>query len=287
VLSAVAMTDGIDRYAVIGRPIRHTVSPLVHGLFAEQTGQAMTYEVIEGPSSSSEFAAVVRAFIVDGGKGMNVTAPFKADAFSLADEVSERAWLSGAANTLTFTADGRIHADTYDGLALCRDIEVNLGQSLAGRRLLLLGAGGAARAAIAPFVAAGPAEFVVANRTLSKAAELAELGGRLGGTVRACGYDSFDGLGSFDVVVNATSASLTGELPPVPMRSFDPAGLAYDLAYGRGLTPFLHHAQAAGVAHLADGAGMLVEQAADAFARWRGLRPRTETVIAELAAHSN
>ena len=278
------MADGIDRYAVIGRPIRHTVSPLVHGLFAEQTGQAMTYEVIEGPSSSSEFAAVVRAFIAEGGKGMNVTAPFKADAFALADEVSERAQLSGAANTLTFTPDGRIHGDTYDGVALRRDIEVNLGQPLAGRRLLLLGAGGAARAAIAPFVAAGPAEFVVVNRTLSKATELAELGGRLGGAVHACSQDALEGLGSFDVVVNATSASLTGELPPVPISSFDPAGLAYDLAYGRGLTPFLRHAQAAGVVRLADGAGMLVEQAADAFARWRGVRPRTQAVIARLAA---
>ena len=286
-LVAVAMTDRIDRYAVIGRPIRHTVSPLVHGLFAEQTGQAMTYEVIEGPGSSREFAAIVRAFVADGGKGMNVTAPFKADAFALADEVSERAQLSGAANTLTFTADGRIHGDTYDGLALCRDIEVNLEQPLAGRRLLLLGAGGAARASIAPFVAAGPAEFVVVNSTVPKAVALAELAERLGGAVLACSYDALEGLGAFDVVVNATSASLTGDLPPVPTGSFDPAGLAYDLAYGRGLTPFLRHAQAAGVGRLADGTGMLVEQAADAFERWRGVRPRTGAVIARLAARND
>jgi shikimate dehydrogenase len=270
-----------DRYAVIGNPIGHTKSPLIHGLFAQATGQDMDYTAIEGPLTPARgFEAAVLEFRDGGGRGMNVTAPFKLRAFEMADERSERAALAGAANALMFS-DGRILAENFDGVGLLRDIEVNLGLPLAGRRVLMLGAGGAARGALLPFLAAGPAELVLANRDLDKAAALARQVGPKG-RVRACGYAALEGSGRFDLVVNATSASLTGALPPVPPSVFDPDGTAYELAYGKGLTPFLRLARNAGVRGVADGVGMLVEQAAEAFAWWRGVRPETVAVIDRL-----
>jgi shikimate dehydrogenase len=271
-----------DRYAVIGNPIGHTKSPLIHGLFAQATGQDMDYTAIEGSLTPARgFEAAVLEFRDGGGRGMNVTSPFKLRAFEMADERSERAALAGAANALMFS-DGRILAENFDGVGLLRDIEVNLGLPLAGRRVLMLGAGGAARGALLPFLAAGPAELVLANRDLDKAAALARQVGPKG-RVRACGYAALEGSGRFDLVVNATSASLTGALPPVPPSVFDPDGTAYELAYGKGLTPFLRLARNAGVRGVADGVGMLVEQAAEAFAWWRGVRPATEAVIDRLA----
>ncbi|WP_250475501.1 shikimate dehydrogenase [Caballeronia sp. GAFFF1] len=270
-----------DRYAVIGNPIGHTKSPLIHGLFAQETGQEMTYAAIEGPLEPEDaFVDTVKAFIATSGKGMNVTAPFKLQAFALADERSERATLAGAVNAMKFE-DGRIIAENFDGVGLVRDIEENLHQPMAGKRVLILGAGGAVRGALLPFIAAGPGELVVANRDVEKAEELVNRV-MAGDFLRACGYHALGSMGQFDLVVNATSASLTGQLPPVPPSVFSPSGGAYELAYGKGLTPFLRLARDAGVRSVADGVGMLVEQAAEAFAWWRGVRPQTRAVIDRL-----
>ncbi|TPQ43117.1 shikimate dehydrogenase [Burkholderia ubonensis] len=270
-----------DQYAVIGNPIGHTKSPLIHGLFAEESHQDISYTAIEGPLEPDDaFATTVRSFFAAGGKGMNVTAPFKLKAFAMADERSERAALAGAANTLSFR-DGRIIAENFDGVGLVRDIEVNLNLPMAGKRVLVLGAGGAVRGALLPFIAARPAELVVANRDVAKVeALIARVA--TGHSLVACGYDDLAAMGRFDLVVNATSASLSGELPPVPPSVFDPRGAAYELVYGKRLTPFLRHARHAGVLGIADGVGMLVEQAAEAFAWWRGVRPETRAVIDRL-----
>lgn len=227
-----------DHYAVIGNPISHTKSPLIHGLFAQEARQDMEYTAIEGPvEPDTAFADVVRTFAAGGGKGMNVTAPFKLKAFAMADERSERATLAGAVNAMKFEG-GRILADNFDGIGLVRDIEINLGLPMSGKRVLMLGAGGAARGALLPFLEAKPAELVIANRDFAKAQALAaQVAGR--GVVVACGYAELEGMGRFDLVVNATSASLTGDLPPVPPSIFRPEGMAYELAYGKRLTPFL------------------------------------------------
>ncbi|MCU9953542.1 MULTISPECIES: shikimate dehydrogenase [Burkholderia] len=270
-----------DQYAVIGNPIGHTRSPLIHGLFAQETQQDMTYAAIEGPLEPDEaFAETVRAFVAAGGKGMNVTAPFKLKAFAMADELGERAKLAGAVNAMKFD-NGRIVAENFDGIGLVRDIEVNLGLPLDGKRVLVLGAGGAVRGALLPFLAARPAELVIANRNLAKARALASQVDACG-PLLACGYGDLGAMGRFDLVVNATSASLTGDLPPVPPSVFSTEGAAYELVYGKRLTPFLRLARNAGVRTVADGVGMLVEQAAEAFDWWRGVRPGTRAVIDRL-----
>jgi shikimate dehydrogenase len=266
-----------DRYAVIGNPIGHSKSPLIHGTFAKLTQQDLEYTAIEGPLDG--FEAAVQAFRRAGGKGLNVTAPFKLQAFELATDRLERARLAGATNALKFEGD-RIVADNFDGVGLVNDIERNLDVALKGRRVLLLGAGGAARGAILPFLQHGLGSLVVANRTEAKAAALAREFAAAG-NISACGYGDLIGE-RFDLVVNATSASLRAELPPVPAEVLTGAVLAYELAYGKGLTPFLRLAQNAGVTHLADGVGMLVEQAAEAFAWWRGVRPETRSVIRQI-----
>ncbi len=269
-----------DLYAVIGNPIGHTKSPLIHRSFAQATGQDIEYIAIEGHTGSPEaFEQDVADFISRGGRGMNVTMPFKLQAFELATDRLERARLAGATNALKFEGD-KILADNFDGVGLVNDIQRNLGVVLAGKRVLMLGAGGAARGALLPFLAQNPAELVLANRTLGKAQELAaNFSAR--GTIVACGYADLVGE-RFDVVVNATSASLKAELPPVPAGVFGSDCLAYELAYGKGLTPFLRLAQNAGVKRLADGVGMLVEQAAEAFLWWRGVRPDTRALIEKM-----
>ncbi|MBD9655271.1 shikimate dehydrogenase [Pseudomonas sp. PDM12] len=265
-----------DQYAVIGNPIGHTKSPLIHGLFAQSCGQQIEYSAIEG--STSDFAGDVARFQAQGGRGMNITAPFKLQAFELATQPSERARLARAANAFKFEGDA-VLAENFDGVGLLRDIEHNLGRPLAGRRVLLLGAGGAVRGALLPFLAAGPAHLVLANRDMAKARVLEnEVNDP---RLLLSTYEDLAGQ-SFDLVINATSASLTGELPPVPEAVFANAALAYELAYGKGLTPFLQVAKKAGVNTLADGVGMLVEQAAEAFAWWRGVRPQTGPVIQRL-----
>ena len=267
-----------DRYALFGQPLGHTKSPLIHGEFARQTGQDLTYEAIEAPTDG--FAAAVDRFRAEGGCGCNVTLPFKLDAFAYATERTERARLAGAVNCMKFEGD-RAFAENFDGLGLVNDIQRNLGCSMRGRRVLLLGAGGAARGAILPFLEQEPAVLVVMNRTVAKASALAaQFPGY--GNFATGGYSDFTGE-RFDVVVNATSASLRGELPPVPRTAFAKGCLAYDLVYGKGLTPFLRLARDAGAGCVADGIGMLVEQASEAFVWWRGVRPTTAALIEKLS----
>ena len=261
-----------DRYAVFGHPIAHSKSPQIHTAFARQTGQDIRYEAILAPLDG--FAASVAAFIAAGGRGANVTVPFKEEALRLASRLSPRAQRAGAVNTLSFDADG-ILGDNTDGAGLVADLSRNLRCTIAGKRILLLGAGGAARGVIEPLLDQQPAALVIANRTVSRAEELAELFGR---GVRACGFDVADT--PFDLVINATAASLAGDLPPLSPRVFAPDTLAYDMMYGRD-TPFLDFARTHG-ARTADGLGMLVEQAAEAFYLWRRVRPDTAPVIAAL-----
>lgn len=263
-----------DRYAVFGHPIAHSKSPQIHAAFARQTGQDMRYEAILAPLDG--FAESVARFAAEGGRGANVTVPFKEEAFRLAARLTPRAERAGAVNTLAFDADG-VLGDNTDGAGLVADLTRNLKRPLAARRILLVGAGGAARGVIAPLLEQAPAELVIANRTPSRAEQLAQL---FDGRVRPCGFDALDA--PFDVVINATAASLAGELPPLPPQVFGAGALAYDMMYGRD-TPFLAFARAHG-ADTADGLGMLVEQAAEAFFLWRGVRPDTAPVIAALRA---
>jgi shikimate dehydrogenase len=267
-----------DRYALFGNPLGHSKSPLIHGAFARETGQDMSYETIECPVDS--FAPAIAAFRAAGGRGANVTMPFKLEAFALADDRSERAERAGAVNALRFEG-GRIVADNFDGVGLVSDIRRNQRTEIAGRRVLLMGAGGAVRGAMLPILAERPAALVVANRTVAKARNLGVQFAGLG-PLDTGGYDDV-GARTFDLVINATSASMRGELPAVPRSAFAPGCLAYDLVYGKGLSPFLELAAGAGAGRLADGVGMLVEQAAEAFAWWRGVRPSTGQVIAQLA----
>ena len=260
------------RYAVFGNPVSHSLSPKIHALFAVQTAQDMTYEAICAPLDG--FAGAVNTFIVAGeglAKGANVTVPFKLAAFRLADALTPRAAAAGAVNTLSFTTDG-IQGDNTDGAGLVRDLTANLGVSLTGLRILVLGAGGAAQGVILPLCEQNPAMLFVANRTADKAQKLAAVFGVTGG-----GFDAVNEC-AFDVVINATSAGLTGADLPAP--SFSSNALAYDMVYGRQ-TPFMQAARAAG-ARVADGLGMLVEQAAEAFFVWRGVRPETAPVLAAL-----
>ena len=267
-----------DAYAVFGNPIGHSKSPHIHAAFARACGQDMTYRAIEAPIGG--FAAALAAFRAAGGRGANVTAPFKLDAFAAADELSERARAAGAANALKFEGR-RTLAENFDGLGLVRDIETNLDAPIRGKRVLLLGAGGAARGAAPAILARAPAQLTIANRDLAKARALVEAFAALG-PVEASSYAELSAGRPFDFVLNSTSASWSGESPPVPTSCFARGALAYELAYGKGLTPFLAAARAAGAGRLADGVGMLVEQAAEAFAWWRGVRPETGAVIAEL-----
>lgn len=264
-----------DRYCVFGNPIAHSKSPLIHTRFALQTGQDMRYESILAPTD--DFAGTVAAFVVNGGRGANVTVPFKEEAHQLANRLTPRAERAGAVNTLSFDASGAI-GDNTDGAGLLADLQKNLGRRMTGRRILLLGAGGAARGVIGPLLDAAPAALIVANRTADKARQLAA---RFGQQVQGCGYDELEG--SFDIVINATSASLAGESLPLPLGAFAADSLAYDMMYGRD-TPFLALARSRGAAHCADGLGMLVEQAAEAFFVWRGIRPDTGPLLAELRA---
>lgn len=270
-----------DRYAVIGNPIDFSKSPFIHMSFAQATGQDIEYAKVLGPLG--QFNATVDAFRQDGGLGMNVTAPFKLDAFHYATQHSAAAKLAGATNALKFQGK-EVLAENFDGVGLVRDVVHNLGCALHKKRVLLLGAGGAARGALLPFLAQAPQQLVISNRTASKAEELAKIAALYasGSTeVQAIAMSQLSGR-QFDVVFNATSASLRGELPAVPASAFAPDALAYELAYGKGLTPFLRLAQNAGVRQLADGVGMLAEQAAEAFLWWRGVRPDTRQVIKDL-----
>lgn len=266
-----------DRYAVIGNPISHSQSPRIHALFAAQTGQDMSYAALLAPLDG--FAAAVRQFVEAGGKGANVTVPFKEEACRLATELSPRAQAAGAVNTLSFDGDA-IRGDNTDGAGLVRDLKANLGCDIEGRRILLLGAGGAARGVILPLLEEKPGALAIANRTEEKAFCLArEFAGKGGILPEGCGFAQLAGR-AFDLVINATSTGLSDSALPLPPRLFAPRALAYEMVYGRE-TPFMKRARAEN-ARVADGLGMLVEQAAEAFLLWRGRRPATGPVLAAL-----
>jgi shikimate dehydrogenase len=266
-----------DRYAVIGNPIAHSKSPEIHTAFALQTGQDMCYERILGPLDG--FAGTVDAFRAAGGRGANVTLPFKLQAFAYSQRRTPRAEAAGAVNTLRFE-DGAVLGDNTDGAGLANDLTRNLGVRLAGARILLLGAGGAAQGVVLPLLEHRPACLTVANRTPDKAASIASMF-RQHGPVSACGLAELRGQ-RFDLVVNATSAAIGGAAPDLCPDVFAGGAFAYEMMYGKGETPFLALARDAGAGRWADGLGMLVEQAAESFLLWRGVRPDTGPVLAML-----
>ena len=261
-----------DAYAVMGNPVAHSRSPFIHAEFARQVGHAIAFTLCH--VEISRFREAVGEFRAGGGRGASVTLPFKEEAHALSGQRTARAERAGAVNTLGFDGD-RIWGDNTDGAGLVRDLERNLGVTLAGRGILLLGAGGAARGVIGPLLEASPARLVVANRTASRAEALRR---HFGDGIEACGLDRLPAA-RFDLIVNATSASLSGETPPVPAALLRPGGVAYDMMYAARPSPFMRWAESAGASVAADGAGMLVEQAAEAFRLWRGVRPRTGPVI--------
>ncbi len=270
-----------ELYAVVGNPIAHSKSPEIHAAFARQTGQDIGYSQLLAPLDG--FRATVDSFRAEGGKGVNVTVPFKLEAFDIAHRVSQRAKDAQAANFLMFEED-RILADNTDGAGLVRDLVNNLGYHPKEKRILLLGAGGAAQGVLAALLEQEPGILTIANRTVEKALRLAETFRRhpAAGSSVLCGLGFGDLAGHhFDLIINATSSSLHGQLPPLPAQAFAPGALAYDMMYGKGRTPFLALAEACG-AKTADGLGMLVEQAAESFLLWRGVRPQTAPVIARL-----
>ncbi len=269
-----------DRYAVIGHPVSHSRSPFIHSRFAAQTGQSLTYTTID--ANPEQFDATARHFFAAGGKGLNVTVPHKEAALELADELTPRASRAGAVNTLALQQGGRILGDNTDGAGLARDLLNNHRVTIAGRRLLLLGAGGAARGAVAPLLGLKPSGMTIVNRNVIRARELAERFSDMG-QLRAVSYEEL-GEDPYDLVINATAASLAGELPALPPGIVTGRSICYDMYYGRDETPFTRWALQRGCARAIMGLGMLVEQAAESFHLWRGVRPDTASVLSALSA---
>jgi shikimate dehydrogenase len=266
------------RYAVIGNPIEHSKSPLIHTAFAAQTGEDIEYERLLG--TPGRFEQEVGDFFRQGGGGLNVTVPFKERAWQLADTLGTSAELAQAVNTLIPEADGRLRGENTDGVGLIRDLVVNHGCLLSGSRILLLGAGGASKGVAPALLDQGPESLTIANRTGARAEALAARLTPLG-RVNGCGLDDL-GQERFDLIVNCTSAGLSGELPPLPPSLLDAGGWAYDLMYASEATAFVRWGRTQGACKSLDGLGMLVEQAAESFFLWRGVRPQTATVIARL-----
>jgi|TARA_R100001369_G_scaffold24564_1_gene45040 shikimate dehydrogenase len=271
-----------DKYAVIGNPIHHSKSPLIHAAFARQTGEDIEYTAIEVQldglhNSLQQLRDVLKL------KGINVTVPFKEQVWEITQQKSARAELAGAVNTVVFNSDGSLFGDNTDGIGLCRDLAVNHQVELTGKRILLLGAGGASRGVIAPLLEYKPLAIFIANRTASKSIHLAELFAHLG-NVHGGGFDDIDG--EFDVVINATAASLQGEVPPLPDTVLASGACCYDMMYSEADTAFIKWAKTHNAAKTIDGMGMLVEQAAEAFYIWRGVRPQTASVISLLQKKS-
>ena len=264
-----------DQYAVFGHPISHSKSPRIHTLFAQQTGQRIDYTARDVPADI--FKEELKNFADGGGRGLSCTVPLKELAWHIAHEKSERANRARAVNTLVIGNDGKLFGDNTDGVGLMRDLTENLGVTVTGLDILLLGAGGASRGVIEPLLAGKPSRLIIANRTLAKAEKLASEFSDRGG-IAALGFESLNGE-SFDLIVNATAASLTGDLPPLPERILNPGGVCYDLAYASQPTPFVRWGLGQGARLSVDGIGMLVEQAAESFFIWRGKRPQTRQVI--------
>lgn len=269
-----------DRYAVVGNPIHHSLSPRIHTLFAEQTGQHLVYEARLG--TPGQFAEEVNAWFAEGLKGLNVTVPFKEEAFALARVLSDRARHAGAVNTLWRDGDHRIHGDNTDGVGFCRDLD-RLGFDVRNRQVLILGAGGATRGLLQPLLEGAPEALIIANRTVARAEGLVDAFRDIAPATRlsACGLDALP-QGPFDLVVNATATGLGDDALALPEHLVHADSLAYDLVYGAGAKRFLDWAAGAGCVRGSDGLGMLVEQAAEAFSIWRGVHPETDPILRQL-----
>ena len=273
-----ASSAAIDRYGVMGYPVSHSRSPVIHRLFALQTKQNLQYELLHVAPDKLETA--VRQFQRTGGKGLNITVPHKRAVTNLVDVISERASTAGAVNTLVFRGT-EIHGDNTDGIGLLRDLNVNLGVTLSDTNILILGAGGATRGIVGPLLEMSPASLVIANRTLGKAQAIVEDFRRFG-PVAACSFDAVPVDSRYDLVINATSAGLQGGTPPYPAKAISKGTFCYDLSYGLNPTPFSTWARDHGAAKSVMGWGMLVEQAAESFEIWRGVRPNTAPVLKQM-----
>ena len=267
----------IDRYAVIGNPIEHSKSPDIHTAFAQQTGEEILYGRILG--DMEDFAGDVADFLNDGGRGLNVTVPFKEKAYLLSDDLSERAEQAGAVNTLILATGNELRGDNTDGVGLINDLASNHGFKFNGKRILLLGAGGASRGVLGPLLEQEPSSVTIANRTVSRAEDLAARFAPYG-PVGACGFEQI--TGAYDLIINGTAAGLKGEVPPIPADVLEDGGWTYDMMYGDKPTAFVEWGRQHGAEKALDGLGMLVEQAAESFWLWRGIRPDTAPVIAML-----
>ena len=268
----------IDRYGVMGYPVSHSRSPVIHRLFALQTGQNVQYELLQVTPDKLEVA--VRQFQRTGGKGLNITVPHKAEVSKICDQLSERASTAGAVNTLSFR-DGEILGENTDGIGLLRDLAINLGLTLEGANILILGAGGATRGIVGPLLEMQPVSLRIANRTVDKAQALADHFSR-SGSVSACPFNVVPVTEKYDLIINATSAGVKGEAPPYPAAAISPGTLCYDLSYGLTPTPFSAWARERGAERSVMGWGMLVEQAAESFKIWRGVRPETAPVLKQM-----
>jgi shikimate dehydrogenase len=272
----------VDRYGVMGYPVSHSRSPVIHHLFALQTGERIQYELLR--VSPDKLEEAVRQFQRTGGKGLNVTVPHKRAVCRLVDHLSERASLAGAVNTLTFR-DSEVYGDNTDGIGLLRDLAVNLGLPVTDTNVLILGAGGATRGIVGPLLEMRPRSVVIANRTLKRAEELVDrFGGH--GNVSACRFSDIPANTTFHLIINATSAGLEGEVPPYPETAVSDKSICYDLSYGSKSTPFCTWAQEHGAGRSVMGWGMLVEQAAESFHIWRGVRPDTAPVLKQLTVNA-
>jgi shikimate dehydrogenase len=272
-------TTVIDRYGVMGYPVSHSRSPVIHKLFALQTGENIQYELLQVSPEKLDIA--IRQFQRTAGKGLNITVPHKSEVAKLVDHMSDRAATAGAVNTLTF-CDGEIHGDNTDGIGLLRDLTVNLGLSLEGSRILILGAGGATRGIVGPLLEMQPTSIQIANRTLGKAQALTDHFSQ-SGNVSACRFNAVPVTEQYDLIINATSAGVKGESPPYPAAAISESTFCYDLSYGLKPTPFSVWARESGAARSVMGWGMLVEQAAESFKLWRGIRPDTSPVLKQMS----
>ena len=269
----------IDRYGVMGYPVSHSRSPVIHRLFALQTGQAIQYDLL--PVAPSELEKAVRQFQRAGGKGLNITVPHKSEVAKVCDHLSERASTAGAINTLTFR-DGKVYGDNTDGIGLLRDLVVNLDLNLENANILILGAGGATRGIVGPLLEMEPASLCIANRTLGRAQEIVSEFSQLG-PVTACRFSAVPIDRAFDLIINATSAGVKGQTPPYPTSAIRDSTFCYDLSYGLSPTPFSVWAREHNAANSVMGWGMLVEQAAESFNIWRGVLPDTAPVLKQIA----
>ncbi len=268
------------RYGLMGHPVGHSWSPFIHGMFAKQSGTTLSYKLFDVPPE--RFRAAALEFFTGGGRGLNVTVPHKRAAAELVNRMTGRAERAGAVNAIAMESGNELLGDNTDGAGLIADLVTNIGFELSGRRVLVLGAGGATRGVIAPLLQADTASLVIANRTPERAVELASEFADLG-RVTGCGFQDL-APEPVDLMINATSASLTGEVPPIPAELIGPRTLCYDMAYGKDETSFTRWAKANGASMAQKGWGMLVEQAAESFNLWRGVRPDTRPVLEALLA---